>query len=79
MNDLIVTRRHLWTIPQRDGKRGYCRPKSRLWFERHGLSWSDFKRQGIAAQVLLDTGCGMAARLVAWARTCEAEAARDGE
>ena len=71
MTDLIVTTRHLFTIPGYSRRRGFCRGKSRDWFERHGLDWRDFARNGIPAETLEATGDGMAIALVKWARECE--------
>lgn len=78
MTDLIVTTRHLFTIPGYSRRRGFCRGKSRAWFERHGLDWRAFVRDGIPAGHLLATGCGLAQALVEWARKCEAQEAEDG-
>lgn len=78
MSDLIVTTRHLFTIPGYSRRRGFCRGQSRAWFERHGLDWRAFVRDGIPAAQMEATGCGLAAALVEWARKCEAEGACDG-
>lgn len=74
---MIVTYRHYRTIPSREGT-GYCRGKGQAWFERHGLDFRDFVRNGIAEETLLATGDGMAQQLVAWARECEARGAAHG-
>lgn len=74
---MIVTYRHYRSIPSRRGI-GYCRGKGHEWFDRHGLDFRAFVREGIAADVLLATGDGMAIALVEWARQCEAEAAAHG-
>lgn len=34
---------------------GIC-PRARLWFERHGLDWRDFVRNGIDIEDLRATG-----------------------
>jgi hypothetical protein len=34
---VIVTARHLFTIPGYSKRRGFCRGKSREWFRAHGL------------------------------------------
>lgn len=73
--DVIVTTRHLFTIPGFSKRRGFCRGGARNWFRMHGLDWADFVSNGIAAERLIATGDGMALALVAWARECEA---RDG-
>ncbi len=74
MSAMIVTARHLFTIPSRNPRNGYCRGQSREWFRRHGLDWRDFVRNGIAAETLEATGDGLALALVDWARKCEAAA-----
>jgi len=71
---VIVTFRHLRTVPGFGRKPGYCSSKSRVWFERHGFCWSDFLKNGIDAELLLATQDALAERLVAWARECEASA-----
>jgi len=34
----------------------FCADKARMWFARHGLSWSDFVANGIAASVVIGIG-----------------------
>lgn len=70
---LIVTIEHLHTVPGRGRKPGFCNRKSREWFARHGLDWTDFVRNGIDAEILSETGCALAAALVEHARKMEAE------
>jgi hypothetical protein len=71
---VIVTTRHLFTIPGHSTRPGFCRGKSRAWAARNGLDWKDFVRNGIPAETLEATGDGMALALVEWARKCEAQA-----
>jgi len=71
VNELIVTTEHLFTIEGFSRRRGFCRGKSREWFEAHGLNWRDFVRNGVPAARLEATGDGLALALVAWARKCE--------
>lgn len=68
---LIVTRRHLFTIPGFSRRQGFCRAGARDWFARHRLDWKQFVRSGIEASKLEETGDGLAVALVAWARKCE--------
>lgn len=70
---MIVTLEHLRSIPGYGPKPGFCAGKSREFFAAHGLDWAAFRRQGIDAQLLLDTGDALAAALVEWARQCEAD------
>lgn len=53
-------------ITHQDMKRHmrYCNRGARDFFQRHDLDWGDFVREGIDAQVLVDTGDYMALRLV---------------
>lgn len=46
---------------------GIC-VEARLWFQRRGLDWKDFVRNGIDAETLLATGDAQAARVVEEAR-----------
>lgn len=74
---LIVTRRHLFTVPGFSRRPGFCRAGAIAWARRHGIDWQEFTRNGIDAQRLVDTGDGFALALVDWARECErTEAAR---
>ena len=34
----------------------FCAGKARMWFTRHGLSWSDFVANGIQASVVIGIG-----------------------
>lgn len=74
MSALVVTRRHLFTVPGFSRRAGFCRGGARRWFDAHGLDWRDFVRNGIAAETLEATRDGMALALVAWARRCEGQA-----
>lgn len=46
---------------------GVC-PRARLWFEKHGLDWRDFVRNGIDGEKLAATGDAIAVRVVEEAR-----------
>ena len=46
---------------------GLCVNGSRAWFERHGLDFRTFLREGLDAQTLLATGDAMALRVVNYA------------
>jgi hypothetical protein len=41
----------------------YCNPGARLWFKRYGLDWNVFRKEGLPASVLEQTGDAMAIRL----------------
>lgn len=41
----------------------YCNRGARAWFVRHGLSWRQFRREGLPASVLEATGDAMALKL----------------
>lgn len=71
MSGLIVTAKHLVSLPGLTEKPGLCIPKSREWAKRHGFDFRDFLRNGIAADTLLATGDAFALKLVEWARECE--------
>ena len=47
---------------------GLCVNGSRAWFERHGLDFRAFLRDGLDAQTLLATNDAMALRVVEHAR-----------
>jgi hypothetical protein len=68
---MIVTMQHVRTIPYYQARAGFCLPKVRTWFKRHGLDFADFIRNGIDEQKLLATGDGLADAIVKWAYECE--------
>lgn len=70
---VIVTTKHLFTVPGFTRRPGFCRGGTRAFFVRHGLDWADFVRNGIAADKLEATGDAMALALAAWARKCEGD------
>ena len=70
---MIVTIAHLRSVPGLSQRAGFCTRGARAWFERYGLDWTDFVRNGIDAQRLLDTEDGLALILVEHARTVEAQ------
>lgn len=80
---MIVTTKHLFTIPGFTARSGFCRGGSKQWFAAHGLDWADFVRNGIPAERMEATGDALGLALVAWARECEAKECaareRDGE
>ncbi len=63
-----VTVAHLRSVPGFSPKPGFCLSQSRTWFQRHGLDWRDFVRNGIDAAALEATGDGLALALVEHAR-----------
>lgn len=75
---MIVTIRHMLTIPYFSARRGFCRPMAREWARKQGLDFGDFVRNGIAAETLEATGDAFALALVKWARECEAKECADG-
>lgn len=72
MSGLIVTTKHLFTIPGFTRRAGFCRGGTRRFFVAHGLDWGDFARNGVPAEKLAETNDAMALALVEWARKCEA-------
>lgn len=74
---MIVTTRHMLTIPGFSTRNGYCRGGSRKWARSHGLDWEKFVREGIDSEILEATD-GFGQALVKWARECEAREAGRG-
>ena len=72
---MIITTKHLFTIPGFTARPGFCRGGSRDWFRAHGLDWADFVRNGIPAEKMEATGDALGLALVAWARECAAREA----
>lgn len=71
---MIVTRRHMLTVPGFNERPGFCRAGARRWFAGHGLDWRTFVRDGLPEETLLATGDLFAAATVAWAHRCEESA-----
>lgn len=55
--------------------RSICHDGAKRWWAKKGLDWEDFVENGIDGQVLTDTGCGLARRVVKAAEV-EAESGR---
>ena len=77
VEDLIVTSAHLRSVPGFGKRPGFCVDRSRAWFQRHGLDFRDFLRNGIPAVTLEATGCAMAKALVDHAREVEVSRGRE--
>jgi hypothetical protein len=67
-DDLIITTRHVFSVPRPGVRSGHCRTGAKAWCAAHGIDWGTLVRDGIAAQRLIDTGDAFALELVAWAR-----------
>lgn len=75
---MIVTTRHLFTIPGYSKRQGFCRSGARNWFRSNGIDWRSFVKDGVPAETLEATGDGLALALVKWARECEQKELTDG-
>lgn len=67
--DVLVTSAHLRSIPHFGRRPGFCASGTRAWFERHGLDFRAFMRDGLPASHFEATGCAMGKALADWART----------
>lgn len=74
---VIVTSEHLRSVPGLSARAGYCIPKTREFFRRHGLDFRAFLIEGIPAEVLEATGDALAIRLAEHARAQEAKNGRE--
>ena len=45
-----------------------CSRGARAWFDRHGLDWTEFLKQGVPVEALEQTGDAMAIQVAAAAR-----------
>jgi hypothetical protein len=61
---VIITIDHLHSVPTWNGRQGFCHKQSRAFFQRHGLDWMKFLREGIEAELLLATDDALARHLV---------------
>ena len=71
---MIITRRHLFTVPYFAQSPGFCRPHARAWASQRGMDFRAFLRNGIDEQLLLTTGDPFALALVRWAHESEGTA-----
>ena len=53
---------------------GYCNAGLRRWFPRDGVTFEDFREQGVSTAWLRDTGDAMAIRLAEYAEQQEQQA-----
>lgn len=60
---------HLRSVPYFKRGAGFCATHSRNWFNKHGLDFRAFVRDGLPASAFEATGCGLAEALVHWARS----------
>jgi hypothetical protein len=68
---VIVTIRHMRSIPGFNKRAGFCIRGARTVCESLGFDWRDAVRNGIDAEQLAATGNGFALALVKWARECD--------
>lgn len=59
-----ITIDHMHSVPTWNGRQGFCHGQARAFARRHDLDWMAFLRDGIDAQVLLDTQDALAIYLV---------------
>lgn len=69
---MIITTKHLYTVPTWTNRVGFCAKISRQWFACHNLSWSEFVTNGIDSEVLLATNDALAKLVVDHALAMEA-------
>lgn len=67
---MIVTFRHMRSVPGFSKTPGFCSRGGRAWFAAHNLDWTDFVKHGIDEETLLATGDAFAIATVQWAHEC---------
>lgn len=67
---MIVTQRHVFSVPGFSKKPGFCVPGVRQWFRANGLDLRDFMHNGIEEEKLLAVGDAFALATVKWAHEC---------
>ena len=55
-DDILITTRHIYTVPAWSGDIGFCARGARAWFARYDLDWSNFVQNGLPASVLIEVG-----------------------
>lgn len=68
MNGLIITLDHVYSVPNLNGRAGFCGRGARAWCARHGIEWRTLVHEGIPAETLIATGDALALRVVEHAR-----------
>lgn len=63
---------HVRGVPGFGPRPGLCARGTRAWFERHGLDYAAFRRDGIDAAVLEATGDALALAVVKHAKETDA-------
>lgn len=63
---MMIYRKHLDEMQPR-----YCANGARRWCARMGLDWAAFVRDGIDADIMAQTGDGMALKLIEHVRESE--------
>lgn len=73
---MIITTRHLLTVPGFNPRGGFCRDRSKAWARAHGFDWGHFVRHGIASERLEAIHDPFADAVVKWAHECDAREGR---
>lgn len=73
---MIITTRHIFSVPGYSIRDGFCRNGLKLWCARYGFKPSEFLRTGVDSERILATGDALGAAVVEWAEQCEG---RDGQ
>lgn len=64
---IITFRDHFRKIPIRGKKCGHCVDGTKRFFDRHGLDWKDFIKNGIEEELLIATDDARAIAVVEFA------------
>lgn len=67
---MIITWSHFKNYRNKCGK-GYCVKGGKRWFERYGLDWKMFLKDGLPEEQFADTGDALGINLVKYAHSLE--------
>lgn len=65
---MIITVKHLYSVPTWTNKVGYCAKGARFFFKKYNLDWQDFIKNGIDEELLIATNNALALHIVAYAK-----------
>lgn len=72
MSGVIVTLKHVLTVPMYRDRAGLCRLGTRRWVQAHGWDFRQLVKTGLPVEELEKVDDVMAQAVAKWARECAA-------
>jgi len=76
MSQILVTTKHVFTVPMYRDRAGLCRAGVRAWVESHGWDYRKLVKTGLPVEELEAVDDAMAQAVAKWARECHAREGR---